>query len=229
MSDPASEPNTADGDSEETTVAPSEAQTGAVDLAWSAVDTAPDVEAFIDGRRPLPKTLLAFLAGVVVAAVALGAFALGQREPTQENTAPTQPTSTAPSSTPSMALGPPPSATPQPTSTPTSAAPPAPTPATAPPEPTPTATAAPSPSAQRPMSPEDTFIAQLQADGITFDSPALAVRAANKVCFEFSLGNSEPDIAAAVKADNPSLSDTRAADFVSLSANAYCPQYGSST
>jgi hypothetical protein len=229
MSDPANEPNTADGDSEETTVAPSETQTGAGDLAWSAADTAPDVETFTDGRRPLPKTLLAFLAGIAVAAVALGAFVLGQREPPQVNTAPPQPSSTAPSPTPSIALVPPPSAAPQPTSTTTSVAPPAPTPATAPPEPAPPASAAPSPSAQRPTSPEDTFIARLQADGITFDSPALAVRAAREVCLEFSLGNSEPDIAAAVKADNPSLSDIRATDFVSLSANAYCPQYGSST
>jgi uncharacterized protein DUF732 len=49
--------------------------------------------------------------------------------------------------------------------------------------------------------------------------------AAREVCMEFALGNTEPDIAAAVKADNPNLPDTRAADFVTLSINAYCPQY----
>jgi hypothetical protein len=54
---------------------------------------------------------------------------------------------------------------------------------------------------------------------------AIFVSVAHEVCWEFAQGNSEPDIAAAVKADNPGLPDIGAADFVSLSVDAYCPQY----
>lgn len=221
MGDPASEPTTTGRDSEETAIAPCDTETSAVELAWSVADPAPDANAFADGRRPLPKTLLVFLAGIAVAAVALSAFILGRHEPAQVDTAPTQPNSTAPPPTPSMAHVPPPHAAPQPTST-TSVAPSAPPPV---PEPAPPVIAAPSPPVPQPTSPDDAFIARLQADRITFDSQAVAVSAAREVCLEFSVGNSGPNIAAAVKADNPSLSDTRAADFVRLSVSAYCPQY----
>jgi hypothetical protein len=235
MSDAASEPNSADRDREETTVAPSEEQTSAVALAWSVADTAPDVETFADGRRPLSKTLLAFLTGVAVAAVALGAYVLGQHEPAQVSTAPTQPTSAAPSPTPSTALVSPPRAAPQPTSTtsvvpePTSTTSVAPEPTSttsvAPPAPTPPEIAAPPPPAPHPTSPDDAFASQLQAAGITFDSREVAVEAARRVCLELSVGNSVHNIATAVKADNPTLPKGRATDFVRLSVNAYCPQY----
>jgi hypothetical protein len=55
-------------------------QTRGAALAWAvpsvALDGVPG-----GGRRPLSRILMAFLAGVVTAAVALGAFMLGQREP----------------------------------------------------------------------------------------------------------------------------------------------------
>jgi type IV secretory pathway VirB10-like protein len=226
MGDPTSEPNTADRDSAETTLAPSDAQTSAVNLAWSVGDTAPDVEAYAEGRRPLPRTLLAFLAGVAVAAVALGAFLLGLRQPDDDDTAPTQPISTAPSPTPSAALVSPPSAAPQPPTSSTSVEPPEPTSEPAPLAPEPPAIAAPESPVPDSTSPDDTFIAGLQAEGITFDTPALAVSVAHQVCLQFSLGNSTRDVVAAVKADNPSLPRTSAAHFVTMSVNAYCPQYG---
>lgn len=67
--------------------------TGA-DLAWAVTHTALDVVPG-DGRRPLSKALVAFLAGVAVAAVALGAFMLGRRELERVNKPSAQPTSTA--------------------------------------------------------------------------------------------------------------------------------------
>jgi hypothetical protein len=230
MSDPAGEPTTTrNGD--ETTVVPHDAQTDAVDLAWSVADPAPAVEAVADSRRPLSKTLLALLAVVAVAAVALGAFVLGQRDPDQTDTAPppasTAPPSTAPPQTPNAAPVPPTGAAPQPTST-TSVAPPAPTSASAPPESAPPATVAPSSLAPDAASPDDAFIAQLQADGITFDSEHRALRVAHEVCWEFAQGNRESDIVAAVKADNQSLPDSGVVDLVTLSIDTYCPQYVSS-
>jgi hypothetical protein len=82
---------------------PQTTESRGVDLAWSVAHTALDVVPG-DGRRPLPKALLAFLvaflAGVAVAAVALVAFMLGQREPERINAPPTQPTSTAAFPTP---------------------------------------------------------------------------------------------------------------------------------
>jgi hypothetical protein len=228
MSDDGSEPNTAAHDGEETCFVPSfvssDAQTGAVNLAWSAADTTPEVDVPADSHRPLSKTLLAFLAGVGVAAVALGAFVLGEREPEIVNTAPTQQTSAAPSPTSSVAPVPPPAVAPQPTSA-ASVATPAPTEAPEPLEPAPSASTVTSPPVPQPTSPDDTFIARLQSDGITFDSQDQAFRVAREVCMELGLGNRAADIAAAVKADNPTLSGASAADFVGLSVNAYCPQY----
>jgi hypothetical protein len=49
------------------------------------------------------------------------------------------------------------------------------------------------------------------------------------VCRQFALGNNARDITAAVKADNPGLPNRSAAALVTLSANAYCAQYGSSS
>jgi hypothetical protein len=219
VSDAGSEPSTVAPDGEETTVVRSDVQTGAADLAWSVADTAPDFEAPVNGRRPLSKTLLAFLAGVGVAAIAMSAFVLGERVPEEVDTAPT---STAPLPTPSVAPVSPSGVAPQPTSA-TSVAPPVPAPA--PPVPAPPAIEAPSPSVPQSVSPDDTFIARLQADGITFSNQAQALRVAREVCLEFALGVSEADIAAAVQADNPSLPENGAADLVGLSVNAYCPQY----
>lgn len=229
-SDPTNEPTTVARDGAETTVVPSEAQTGAVDLAWSAADTAPYVEAPADGRRPLPKTLLAFLAGVAVAAIALGAFVLGTREPERVNTAPTPPASTTPSPIPSSAPAPPPSTAPQPSST-TSIPPlpstPAPEPAA--PTPEPPAITTPAPTVPRSESTDDTFIARLEANGITFDDRAQALHVAHEVCRQFALGNTAQDITAAVKADNPGLPNRGAAALVTLSTKAYCAQYSSSS
>jgi hypothetical protein len=78
-------------------------QAKGADLAWAVTHTALDVVPG-DGRRPLSKTLVAFLAGVAVAAVALGAFMLGQREPERVNKPPTQQTSTALLPAPAAAL-----------------------------------------------------------------------------------------------------------------------------
>ncbi|MBO0881422.1 MAG: DUF732 domain-containing protein, partial [Mycobacterium sp.] len=227
-SDPTNEPTTVARDGAETTVVPSDAHTSAVELAWSAADTAPYVEAPADGRRPLPKTLLAFLAGVAVAAITLGAFVLGTREPERVNTAPTPPASTAPSPIPSSVPAPPPSTAPQPSST--TSVPPLPsTPAPEPPAPAPSAITSPIPTVPRTESTDDTFIARLKADGITFDSRAQALHVAHEVCRQFALGNNGRDITAAVKADNPDLPNRGAAALVTLSVDTYCAQYGSSS
>jgi hypothetical protein len=64
------------------------------DLAWAVPHAALGVVPG-DGWRPLSKPLVAFLAGVAVAAVALGACMLGRREPERVNKPSAQPTSTA--------------------------------------------------------------------------------------------------------------------------------------
>jgi hypothetical protein len=69
-------------------------QARGADLAWAVTHTALDGVPG-DGRRPLSKALVAFLAGVAVATVALGAFMLGRREAERVSRPPAQPTSTA--------------------------------------------------------------------------------------------------------------------------------------
>jgi uncharacterized protein DUF732 len=81
----ASEPTSVHGDGAATSAVPGGVTTGDADLVWAMVDTVPDV-APRDRRRPLPKTVLAFVAAIGVAGVALGAFVFGDREPESVNT-----------------------------------------------------------------------------------------------------------------------------------------------
>src|SRR5262245_53393280 len=81
----ASEPTSVSGDGAATSAVPGGAQTGDVDLVWATVDPVPDA-APGGGRRPLPKTPLAFVAAIAVAGVALGAFMFGEREPERVST-----------------------------------------------------------------------------------------------------------------------------------------------
>jgi hypothetical protein len=81
-------------DGVETTAVPGGVQTGNVAAAWSVTDAAPDVVSG-DSRHLPPRTLLAIPAGIAVAAVTLGAFAFGEREPGRVNALSAQSTFTA--------------------------------------------------------------------------------------------------------------------------------------
>src|SRR5437588_9716640 len=104
----ASEPTSAAGDRAENIAVRGGVKSGDVDLAWAVVDTAPNVVPG-DGRRPFPKTPLAFLtaiaaASIVVAAIAVGAFVFGDRDSERANALQPQSNSTGPFPTPPAAL-----------------------------------------------------------------------------------------------------------------------------
>src|SRR5690349_6474482 len=103
----ASEPTSVAGDRAENIAVLGGVKTGDVGLARAVVDTAPNVVPG-NGRRPFPTTPLAFLiaisaASIVVAAIALGEFVFGDREPERANALQPQSNSTGPSPTPTAA------------------------------------------------------------------------------------------------------------------------------
>jgi hypothetical protein len=72
------------------------------------------------------------------------------------------------------------------------------------------------------------FLAQLQSDGITPPSAAVAVRDAHAVCNALEQGHSSRDVIDAV-AQSTGLSPKGAKTFAVDAASAYCPQYVTSS
>jgi Protein of unknown function (DUF732) len=75
---------------------------------------------------------------------------------------------------------------------------------------------------------DDTFLAQLQADGIVPPSPARAISDAHAVCKALDQGHSGQEVVAAV-AKTTGLSPSGAKTFTVDAATAYCPQYVTSS
>lgn len=75
---------------------------------------------------------------------------------------------------------------------------------------------------------DDTFLAQLQADGITPPSAAVAINYAHDVCNSLDQGDSSDQVIGAV-VDATGLSPQGAKTFAVDAASAYCPQYLTST
>jgi uncharacterized protein DUF732 len=75
---------------------------------------------------------------------------------------------------------------------------------------------------------DDTFLAQLQADGITPPSAAVAIKDAHAVCNSLDQGDSSDQVIGAV-VDATGLSPKGAKTFAVDAASAYCPQYVTST
>jgi hypothetical protein len=75
---------------------------------------------------------------------------------------------------------------------------------------------------------DNTFLAQLQADGITAPSPAVAISDAHGVCTALNQGQSAKQVIAEV-AQTTGLSAKGSKTFAVDSASAYCPQYVTSS
>ena len=73
---------------------------------------------------------------------------------------------------------------------------------------------------------DDSFIAQMKAVGVTFDSPQAAVSTGHQVCKELAAGKSGTDIAREVLS-RTDLTTKQAAAFVVNATTVYCPQYAS--
>jgi len=71
---------------------------------------------------------------------------------------------------------------------------------------------------------DDTFLAQLQADGITPPSAARAISDAHAVCKALDAGQSPQEVVSAV-ATSTGLTQKGAKTFAVDAASAYCPQY----
>lgn len=75
---------------------------------------------------------------------------------------------------------------------------------------------------------DDTFLAQLQADGIQPPTAARAISDAHAVCKALDAGHSPKEVIGAV-AQSTGLSAKGAKTFAVDAASAYCPQYVTST
>jgi hypothetical protein len=73
---------------------------------------------------------------------------------------------------------------------------------------------------------DDTFIAQMKAVGVTFDSPQAAVKTGHQVCKDLAAGQSGTEIAREILSQTD-LTTKQAAAFVVNATNIYCPQYAS--
>ncbi len=105
-------------------------------------------------------------------------------------------------------------------STPKEAATPAPT--------APAATSAPAaapPSIASTPDQDNRYIQTLNDRGITFANPEAAIYNGKMVCDDIRQGMTVPQIVAAFRASNPTLS-ANADDYVAISIHAYCPQNG---
>jgi len=75
---------------------------------------------------------------------------------------------------------------------------------------------------------DDTFLSQLQADGIQPPTAARAISDAHAVCKALDAGHSPQEVISAV-AQSTGLSPKGAKTFSVDAASAYCPQYVTST
>ena len=75
---------------------------------------------------------------------------------------------------------------------------------------------------------DDSFIAQIKADGITPPSNARAISEAHAVCSALDAGQSSKQVISGV-AERTGLSSSGAHTFAVDAASAYCPQYVTTT
>ncbi len=85
------------------------------------------------------------------------------------------------------------------------------------------ATTAPSSIASTPDQ-DDTYIAALNAKGISFANPGAAIYNGKTVCQNIGQGMTVQEVVAAFRASSPAFSDS-ANDFVAISVRTYCPQH----
>lgn len=76
---------------------------------------------------------------------------------------------------------------------------------------------------------DDSFIASLDAAGITYSDPDKATGAGKWVCDTAKGGKDMTDVVSTLQSKNPDLSDDKANKFAAIAAKAYCPDQVSST
>jgi hypothetical protein len=76
---------------------------------------------------------------------------------------------------------------------------------------------------------DDSFIASLNAAGITYSDPDAAVGAGKWVCDKVNGGTDMSDVVKTLTSKNSSLNPDKASKFAAIAANAYCPDAISST
>ncbi|CDO86887.1 hypothetical protein AWC29_17675 [Mycobacterium triplex] len=70
----------------------------------------------------------------------------------------------------------------------------------------------------------EVFLADLHAVGISFQDPGQAITAGKSVCGLISRGVSGLQLLNDLKANNPALTTSGAAQFATISAKSYCPK-----
>jgi Protein of unknown function (DUF732) len=68
------------------------------------------------------------------------------------------------------------------------------------------------------------FLASLRSAGITYTTPAGAVRFAKTVCESMGKGEWGPQMLDELKSENPGLTTDHATSFLAIAAKFYCPQ-----
>jgi hypothetical protein len=72
---------------------------------------------------------------------------------------------------------------------------------------------------------DDTFVREITAEGITFDSKKQVVSVAHEVCFALDEGADPVDLGVEIL-ENTDLTTDQAAFFVVSAVGNYCPEYG---
>lgn len=72
---------------------------------------------------------------------------------------------------------------------------------------------------------DDTFLTEISAEGITYDSPKDAIYVAHEVCFALDEGADPVDLGMEIL-DATDLTTDQAAVFVLASVGNYCPEFG---
>ncbi|MGV0626832.1 DUF732 domain-containing protein [Mycolicibacter minnesotensis] len=70
---------------------------------------------------------------------------------------------------------------------------------------------------------DTTFLASLQAAGITYNNADQAIVTAKMVCGYMAEGQPSPAVLDGLKARNPGLTTAHGAQFVGIAAQVYCP------
>jgi hypothetical protein len=69
------------------------------------------------------------------------------------------------------------------------------------------------------------FLAALQQQGISINSPQSAIKVGHTVCTKLGEGTSPRDISEQMVSDNEGMSQQQSLNFIVDSVESYCPQY----
>ena len=72
---------------------------------------------------------------------------------------------------------------------------------------------------------DNTFLTEIAAEGIAYDSPKAAISTAHEVCFALDDGADPVDLGMEIM-DNTDLTTDQVATFVVSSVSNYCPEHG---